>query len=192
MFKTEAIILSIYRIHDGNTRIVLLSKEYGKISCWYKKRQFLHDIWDIIFLTIERTGSINILKYSESIASPREESWNYNKITLFLESLALMYTLIPDMSPYGTIFQDYRWLLLHMSTRTSLEEHHYILFQFRILRTLWYIGDDTFQSSAVWRYIYENILHTPLENLLSSKKLKEGDENTIKWANREAIYRSTL
>lgn len=192
MFKTEAIILSIYRIQDGNTRITLLSKEYWKISCWYKKKQFLHDIGDIIFLTIDRVGSINVLKYSESISSPREESWNYNKILVFLESLALMNTLIPDMSPYANIFQDYKWLLIHMSNQLSLEEHHYVLFQFRILRSLWYIGNDKFQSSPIWRYIYDNVLHTPLSQLLSSKKLKEWDVDTIRWANREAIYRSTL
>jgi hypothetical protein len=108
VFKTEAIILSIDTIRDNNIRIVVLAKEYGKISCWYKKRQFLHDIGDIIFLTIERNNSINTIKYTESIMSPREESWNYIKITTFLESLSLMYTLLPEESPYLSIFQDYR------------------------------------------------------------------------------------
>jgi hypothetical protein len=108
VFKTEAIILSIDTIRDNNIRIVVLTKEYGKISCWYKKKQFPHDIGDITFLTIERTAATNTIKYTESIMSPREESWSYSKITTFLESLALMYTLLPEMSPYLSVFQDYR------------------------------------------------------------------------------------
>jgi hypothetical protein len=108
VFKTEAIILSIDTIRDNNIRIVVLTKEYGKISCWYKKKQFSHDIGDIVFLIIERTAGTNTVKYTENIMSPREESWNYAKITTFLESLALMHTLLPEMSPYLSVFQDYR------------------------------------------------------------------------------------
>ena len=51
---------------------------------------------------------MNLIKYTESIMSPREESWNYEKIRIFLESLALIYTLAPEESPYMSIFQDYR------------------------------------------------------------------------------------
>ncbi|MFZ2256181.1 MAG: hypothetical protein WAW59_00535 [Patescibacteria group bacterium] len=136
MFKTEGIILSIDTVRDNNTRVIFLSKEYGKISSWYKKKQFLHDIGDIVFITLERQGAINTIKYTESIMSPREEAWSYEKISTFLESLALMNTLIPEMSPYMNIFKDYKGLLAHMQESTSLHTHHYLLFQFRVLRTL--------------------------------------------------------
>ncbi len=192
MFKTEAIILSIDTVRDNNIRIVVLAKEYGKISCWYKKKQFPHDIGDIIFLTVERNNSTNTIKYTESVMSPREESWNYTKITTFLESLALMYTLLPEMSPYLSVFQDYRWLLLHMQSRTTLHAHHYLLFQFRVLRTLGYIGAEGLHGAVVPLYIFEHVLTTPLTQLLSAKVLRDTDARTIEIANKEAIYRSTL
>lgn len=192
MFKTEAIILSVETIRDAHIRIVALSKEYGKISCWYKKRQFPHDIGDIVFFTLERTPGINTIKYTESVMSPREESWNYKKITTFLESLSLMNTLLPEMSPYLSVFQDYRWLLIHMQSRTTLHDHHYLLFQFRVLRTLGYIGIEGLHDAVVPLYIFEHVLTTPLNNLLSAKILKDEDANTIELASREALYRSTL
>ena len=136
MFKTESIILSVDTIRDANTRVVLLTKEYGKISAWYKKKQFPHDMGDIVFTTIDRQGSLNILKYTESMMSPREEQWSYQKIRIFLESIALIHALAPEMAPYSSIFRDYRGLLTHMQTQTSLHEHHYLLFQFRVLRLL--------------------------------------------------------
>jgi recombinational DNA repair protein (RecF pathway) len=136
MFKTESIILKIESIRDNQTRVVLLTREYGKVSCWYRKRQFLHDIGDMIFVVLERDNSTNTIKFTENMYSPRESHWNYSKIRVFLESLALMNTLIPEMAPYASLFHDYRGLLTHMQKSESLHEHHYLLFQFRILRTL--------------------------------------------------------
>ena len=124
--------------------------------------------------------------------SPREEAWSYDKISIFLESLALMNTLIPEMSPYMNIFKDYKGLLVHMQESTSLHTHHYLLFQFRVLRTLWYIGSESFESSPIPLYIFNNILKTPLTKLLSAKTLKDEDAKKIKLANREAVYRSIL
>ena len=108
MFKTESIILSVDTIRDSNIRVVLLTKEYGKISVWYKKKQFPHDMGDIIFTTIDRQGSLNLLKYTESMMSPREEQWSYQKIRIFLESIALIHALAPEMAPYMNIFRDYK------------------------------------------------------------------------------------
>lgn len=192
MFKTEAIILSKHTIRDNNIRIVCLTKEYGKISAWYKKKQFPYDIGDIIFVSIERQSSMNIIKYSESIMAPRESSWTYKKIHIFLENLKLMFDLIPEESPYEKIFQDYRWLLIHMQNIGNLEEHHYMLFQFRMLRILWYIGSESLRDTPVGLYIFENILTTPLTKLLTAKELKEEDVKKIEYSNREAVHKSLI
>lgn len=190
MFKTEAIILSIQRIQDSNTRLICLTQEYGKVTLWYRKKILVHDIWDIIFLTIDRQGSCNLVKYIESVLSPREDSWSFKKIMLFLENIQLMNLLLPDESPYKKLFQDYKWLLMHMQKIGSLNDHHYLLFQFRILRTLWYIWVDRCNANAVVLYIYNNILTTPLTKLLTSRQLRQEDIDIIEIWNKEAIYRS--
>ncbi len=192
MFKTEAIILFIEVIRDNNIRIILLTKEFGKVSCWYKKKQFLYDIGDIVFVILERNNSINLIKHIESKNSPREEHWTYAKISIFLENLSMMYELLPEESPYETVFQDYRWLLIHMQSAKTLHEHHYLLFQFRFLRTLWYIGKEDLQNTPILRYIFENILKTPLNQLLRSKELNWEDAKTIEMKNKEIFYRSTI
>jgi hypothetical protein len=192
VFKTEAIILSVESIRDSNIRIVALSKEFWKISCWYKKKVFPHDIWDIILISLERDNGINAIKYIEPRSCPREEHWTYKKIVIFLESLSMMYTLLPEESPYQSLFHDYRWLLVHMDSCHTLHEHHYLLFQFRLLRTLWYIGKDDMSKTPVLRYIFENILTTPLSQLLWSRELHRDDAETLETKNREALYRSTL
>jgi hypothetical protein len=38
LYKFRAIILNINKIRDNNTRIVMLSAEYGKITGWWNKK----------------------------------------------------------------------------------------------------------------------------------------------------------
>jgi len=190
LFKTKAIILSIDTIRDNNIRIVCLTEEYGKISCWYKKKVFSHDIGDIVFMSIERLSWINVVKYTENIYSPREENWSFQKIYIFLESLSLIGKLLPEAAPYGNIFNDYKSLLSHMQEIHTLWEHHYLLFQFRILRTLWYIWYESVERSSITGYIYKNILSTPLEKVFASKELTDMDFSIIRVANQEAVHKN--
>jgi hypothetical protein len=79
-----------------------------------------------------------------------------------------------------------------MESIGELQEHHYLLFQFRILRTLGYIGSENFRDMPVALYIFENILTTPLMKLLTAKELKVEDVNKIELSNREAIHKSLI
>lgn len=74
----------------------------------------------------------------------------------------------------------------------QLEEHHYLLFRLRILRTLGYIGQESFLGSPLLQYIFREVIQTPLGQLLQSRPLKESDRNTIEQASWEAIHHSTL
>lgn len=63
MYRFPAIILSITRIRDNNTRIVLLSREYGKITGWWNKKNITGiDIGDIAEVLISREGTKNTIK----------------------------------------------------------------------------------------------------------------------------------
>lgn len=74
----------------------------------------------------------------------------------------------------------------------TLHEHHYLLFQFRVLRSLGYIGIDSVIQTPVGIYIFNNILTTPLAKLLTAKQLNSEDAATINRANKEALYRSLI
>ena len=64
----------------------------------------------------------------------------------------------------------------------TLDEHHYLLFRLRVLRLLGYIGQDAFMKSPVLSYIFQEIIHTPLGNLLKARPLKEQDKKIIEEA----------
>ncbi len=38
VYRLQAIILTITRIRDNQTRIVMISREYGKITGWWHKK----------------------------------------------------------------------------------------------------------------------------------------------------------
>lgn len=53
MFRTAAIILYTQKIRDTQTRVVLFTYDFGKITVWYKKHT-CPDIGTIIEAHIER------------------------------------------------------------------------------------------------------------------------------------------
>lgn len=109
MFRTDSIILSRHTIRDGHTFVILFTEEFGKIGCWWRqKKPFPHDVGDIIETIIDRKNSTNHFRHVEPKMAPCEEHWNYKKLSLFLQSLSLMMTLLPEMSTQQSLFLDYK------------------------------------------------------------------------------------
>ncbi len=101
----------IQKIRDSNFRIILLTREYGKISCWHKTKNCGYDTGDIINISIERIGTINTIKYVDGIMSISGKDWDYNGIISFLELIVLLGKYIPESMPHPAIFDDYSNLL---------------------------------------------------------------------------------
>ena len=83
MFKTEAILIHSHKIRDHSTRYIFLTKQYGKISCFYKKNEIIGSPGDILDILIERKDGINILKQ----ASIRTSLYFRNPDYLFIISI---------------------------------------------------------------------------------------------------------
>ena len=91
MYKTNAVILSISRIRDNQTRIVMISQEYGKITGWWSKKNISGiDLGDIIEVLISRDGGKNQVKNIDIKTPGWSRTWNYVRIVAFLETLRIV------------------------------------------------------------------------------------------------------
>lgn len=178
MYKTRGIILYIQKIRDMYFRVILYTEEYGKITCWLKKWEFLHGLWDIIFVTIERNQGQNILKKTESIISVIQEGWQYDTLWNFLWIIKTFYIFLPEMLPVAKILEEYSILISHQHTQ-KIENFIYTLFQLRILKKLGHVWEDWFENSNMLLYIIRNIDTIDIEKLLWSKKIENTDIEKI-------------
>ena len=88
MYRFKAIILNITKIRDNNTRIVMISSEYWKITGWWNKKNITGiDLWDIVEVLISRESSRNTIKGVDLLTSWWNKDWDYSKILSFLEIL---------------------------------------------------------------------------------------------------------
>jgi len=95
MFRSKGIVLNIQKIRDNQIRIVLFTREYGKITCWSKK-QISADIGCIISIFIERKGNQNLLKTHETLASAGDMFQKYDEVICFLQLLDSLNLMLPE------------------------------------------------------------------------------------------------
>lgn len=65
MYTLNAIILETYPIHERRHRMIILTREYGKITGWYTGSLHSVDIGDIVSVGISRKEGINHIKWIE-------------------------------------------------------------------------------------------------------------------------------
>ena len=191
MFKTQAVILHIHKIRDLQWRIVVFSREYGKISCWTSKTKFDHDIWDIVNLIVERKEWRNIINKVDYFITNQKQIWSYDTLRRFLEILKTLYIVLPEMVPQNRIFSDYKSLIEFHNTCEVLDDI-YPLFLLRILKTLWFVGEDEFRENQVLLYIFRNIESEKIQKILQTKKLQTSDRESIDKINLLSLHRITL
>ena len=191
MFKTQAVILHIHKIRDLQWRIVVFSREYGKISCWTSKTKFDHDIWDIVNLIVERKEWRNIINKVDYFITNQKQIWNYDTLRRFLEILKTLYIVLPEMVPQTRIFSDYKSLIEFHNTFEVLDDI-YPLFLLRILKTLWFVWEDEFRENQVLLYIFRNIESEKIQKILRTKKLQISDRESIDKINLLSLHRISL
>ena len=191
MFKTQAVILHIHKIRDLQWRIVVFSREYGKISCWTSKTKFDHDIWDIVNLIVERKEWRNIINKVDYFITNQKQIWNYDTLRRFLEILKTLYIVLPEMVPQNRIFSDYK-NLIEFHNACEILDDAYPLFLLRILKTLWFVWEDEFRENQVLLYIFRNIESEKIQKILQTKKLQTSDRESIDKINLLSLHRITL
>ncbi len=186
MFKTTWLVLRIQKIRDHNFRIILLTREYGKVSCWHKTKNCGYDMWDIIDITIERIGGTNMLRSTDNLISLSWKVWNYEWIIWFLELVWLIGKGLPEAMPYPWVFDDFTHLVKNLRENKDTCEIHFILLKLRFLKNLWILDERNTEGSPIIDYIYENIRTAPIQRLMLAKTpdiaVKEHLRNTIKYS----------
>ena len=188
MYRSRAIILSITKIRDNNTRIVMLSQDYGKITGWWNKKNITSiDIWDIIDVFISRENTKNIIKNIEIITPWWSRDWNYQQIFSFLETLHIISKISIDGNKCQSIYEDVSQFINYWLHQT-LELCHYVIFQMRIIKSLGSMNPDILWDDKILQYIYTHISHTRLEKILSSSNIKNEHISKIQQINLHSIY----
>ena len=170
VFRTDAIILYKQKIRDTQTRVVLFTYDFGKITVWYKK-SVCPDIGTIIEAHIERKWSINHLISYDTSGFWEQESPCYEETIHILHIFHTLYDTLPDGVSHTHIFEDLRYLLTHFASLG----HRYqslLLFHSRILKQLGYMKESLFSLDTITRYVYKNIDTSSMKSITSSMKLE--------------------
>lgn len=187
MYRFRAIILNITRIRDNSTRIVMMTREYWKITGWWNKKNITGiDLWDVIEVIISREGTKNSIKNLDLVTSWWNRDWNYLQISYFLKTLKT----ISQISIEGqecTVLYDDTYFLIRYGLKNPMTQCHYSIFQMRILKSLGSMNPELFANDPVLNYIYNNISTTPLERILSAN-IKNIHIETIEQINLNSIY----
>jgi hypothetical protein len=187
VYKFPAVILSVSKIRDNTTRIVLLSREYGKITAWWNKKNVTGiDIGDIAEVLLSREWGKNTLKSVDIKVHGWSKWWWYDRIIAFLETIQIV-------GKMGMEWQESRWLYedlsrcIQIGKTQDMSISQYTIFQMRILKSLGVMNQERFRGDSVLRYIYENISHTPLERVLLASPLKIEHLTEIRMANLQSL-----
>ncbi len=188
MYRFPAIILSITKIRDNNTRIVLLSREYGKITGWWNKKNITGiDIGDIVEVLISREGTKNTIKNIDIKIHAWNKWWNYERIIGFLETMHIANKMSLDGHESQSLYDD-MYECISLGSRQDMTHAQYTIFQMRILKSLGSMDRSILWDDTILMYIYDNISHTPLERILSASNIKRDHINKIQQINLHSLY----
>jgi hypothetical protein len=169
------------------TRIVLLTREYGKITAWWNKKNVTGiDIGDIAEILLSREWSKNTLKNVDIKVHGWSKWWEYDRIMAFLETIHIVWKM-------GMEWQESRWLYedlsrcIQIGKTQDMSVSQYTIFQMRILKSLGVMNEERFTRDNILHYIYEHVSHTPLERILLASPLKTEHLTEIRMANLQSL-----
>lgn len=181
MYKFDAIILEKNILREKHIRIVVLSRDYGKITVWSKKPINGVDIWDIAQLVVKRDNNINTLKSISSKHYIINKSWNFESIYTFLTLIKTLSFCTAESEIASHIFDDYKTTI---STLDSIQIDHCLLLHMRIFHYLWSLNSAFFEKDPILYYMYQNIATAPIAKILQTKPLKDAHRNAIEKSNQ--------
>lgn len=180
MFRTHAIVLYIQKIRDDQKRVILFSRDYGKITCWSKKN-ILPDMGSIVSVIIERKGSENHIKTIDNLNSLGNIFENYEQVHGFLSLMETLYRLLPDSLEHQHIYDDVVHLVQLIGNSQKRTEDWiflkvwkiqlFTLMNIRILKRLWFLRQESFMESSILNYIYGNIEKRSIPDIARGKNL---------------------
>lgn len=181
MYTFNAIILEKQILREKHIRIVVLTKEYGRITLWYRKQLTGVDIGDIARIVVRRENTMNIVKNIETKEYLIRKKWDYETLFTFLSLLNTLKICTADEDASPELYNDYENTLKIMGESISVEAC--LLLQMRIFKRLGSLNPDFFQEDAILRYMYAKISSTPLERILKHQNIKHEHRDIIQKSN---------
>ncbi|MBB1554135.1 hypothetical protein HG442_001845 [Candidatus Gracilibacteria bacterium] len=181
MYTFDAIILEKNILREKQIRIVVLTKEYGKITLWHKKQITGVDIGDIARVVVRRENSMNYIKSIDTKLYLIHKNWNYNSLFSFLSLIKTLRFCVASEESSSQIFSDYECVLRITGDSISLDCCQ--LLQMRIFKHLGSLNPDFFQEDAILRYMYQKITETPLDRILKAQPLQSHHKEIIEKSN---------
>ena len=189
MFRSQVIVLYIQKIRDDRTRLILFSKEYGRITCWSKK-QVLSDIGNIASVLMERKWRENYLKSIDTIVSVDLMLESYEEISHFLDMIKTLYNLLPESVEQRWLYDDIHELLRIFPDRRMLNMRQeifsiwniqlFILIHIRILKKLGFLNQWLFHGSDILQYIYHHVEKKLIREIIDGKSLEQNLIESLK------------
>ena len=189
MFRSQVIVLYIQKIRDDRTRLILFSKEYGRITCWSKK-QVLSDIGNIASVLMERKWRENYLKSIDTIVSVDLMLESYEEISHFLDMIKTLYNLLPESVEQRWLYDDIHELLRIFPDRRILNMRQeifsiwniqlFILIHIRILKKLGFLNQWLFHGSDILQYIYHHVEKKLIREIADGKSLEQNLIESLK------------
>ena len=189
MFRSQVIVLYIQKIRDDRTRLILFSKEYGRITCWSKK-QVLSDIGNIASVLMERKWRENYLKSIDTIVSVDLMLESYEEISHFLDMIKTLYNLLPESVEQRWLYDDIHELLRIFPDRRILNMRQeifsiwniqlFILIHIRILKKLGFLNQWLFHGSDILEYIYHHVEKKLIREIVDGKSLEQNLIESLK------------
>lgn len=189
MFRSQVIVLYIQKIRDDRTRLILFSKEYGRITCWSKK-QVLSDIGNIASVLMERKWRENYLKSIDTIVSVDLMLESYEEISHFLDMIKTLYNLLPESVEQRWLYDDIHELLRIFPDRRILNMRQeifsiwniqlFILIHIRILKKLGFLNQWLFHGSDILQYIYHHVEKKLIREIVDGKSLEQNLIESLK------------
>ncbi len=180
MFRTQAIILQKNIIHPKKTRVILFTREYGKLHVWY--RRMPHEIGDtgaILNVGIDRRDGINFLSHTSVHATLIPLEHTYNELILLLELIRVMSLILPDGMAQEQIFDDYGEIYSRIDDAECLKKN-ITIFLFRLLKMTGVLNPEPFRNQSPLNAIYTHIDRVHIRTILASEKLSHDQLDDMK------------
>lgn len=113
MYTLEAIILDIFHVQDKKYRLILFTREYGRISAWWHKSLSGVDLGDVARIVIERKETMNRIRSFETKHFLIQKKWQYSSLIQTLQILNIFKKGIQEQEIYPHIFDDYMKFIQH-------------------------------------------------------------------------------
>lgn len=186
MFRSHALIIHKHKIRDGQTRIVLFSREFGRVTAWSKKNNTpgvgsLHEV------QIERIGNLNHIKSFDTSTDISWEWWKYIEVFGFLQIMQTLYQMLPESHEQMSIYDDIRELIENLHTHTDRQQA-LLLGHVRVLKKLGSLRNTFLDPDILCRYIYTHIDKKSMKSILLWKNIKSIQRSLLSKAIEESRH----